>query len=75
MPPTQATFAEMLAVALPMIGYTAALNASGHPAISVPVAMRNGLPIGMMLVGRHFQDAVTLRAGAGLEALGDWRVW
>jgi amidase len=75
MPPSQATFAEMLAVALPMIGNTAALNASGHPAISVPVALRNGLPVGMMLVGRHFQDAVTLRAAAGLEALGDWQTW
>jgi amidase len=75
MPPTQATFAEMLAVALPMIGNTAALNASGHPAISVPVAIRKGLPIGLMLVGRHFQDAVTLRAAAGLEALGDWQTW
>jgi amidase len=75
MPPTQATFAEMLAVALPMIGNTAALNASGHPAISVPVASRKGLPIGLMLVGRHFQDAITLRAAAGLEALGDWQTW
>ena len=40
-----------------MIGNTAALNASGHPAISVPCAMRDGLPIGLMLVGRHFQEA------------------
>lgn len=75
MPPTQATFAETLALALPMIANTAALDASGHPALSVPVAMRRGLPIGMMLVGRHFQDAVTLRAAAGLEALGDWQTW
>jgi amidase len=75
MPPTQATFAEMLKVALPMIGNTAALNASGHPAVSVPVGMRDGLPVGLMLIGRHFQDAVTLRAAAGLEALGDWKTW
>jgi amidase len=75
MPPTQATWAEMLAVALPMIGNTAALNASGHPAISVPVALRDGLPVGMMMIGRHFQDAITLRAAAGLEALGNWQNW
>jgi amidase len=75
MPPTQATFGEMLKVALPMIGNTAALNASGHPAVSVPVAMRDGLPVGLMLIGRHFQDAVTLRAAAGLEGLGDWQTW
>ena len=65
MPPTQATFAEILEGALPMIGNTAAINASGHPAISVPCGMRDGLPIGMMLVGRHFQEATVLRAAAG----------
>ena len=73
MPPAQATLQEMLAAALPMIANTAPLNASGHPALSVPCAMRNGLPIGLMLIGRHFQDDVTLRAAAGLEALGDWQ--
>ena len=75
MPPTQATFGEILKGALPMIGNTAAINASGHPAISVPCGMRDGLPIGMMLVGRHFQEATVLRAAAGLEALGDWRTF
>jgi amidase len=75
MPPTQATFAEVLDSALPMIGNTASLDATGHPAISVPCAMRGGLPIGLMLVGRHFQDAVVLRAAAGVEALGDWRTF
>ncbi len=75
MPPTQATFGEILEGALPMIGNTAAINASGHPAISVPCGMRDGLPIGMMLVGRHFQEATVLRAAAGLEALGDWRTF
>jgi amidase len=75
MPPTQATFEEMLTVALPMIGNTAPLNASGHPAISVPVAMREGRPVGLMLVGRHFQDAVTLRGAAGVEGLGEWQTW
>jgi amidase len=75
MPPTQATFGEILEGALPMIGNTAAINASGHPAISVPCGMRDGLPIGMMLVGRHFQEATVLRAAAGLETLGDWRTF
>ena len=58
-----------------MIGNTASLDATGHPATSVPCAMCGGLPIGLMLVGRHFQDAVVLRAAAGVEALGDWRTF
>jgi amidase len=75
MPPAQASLAEMLAAALPMVANTSPLDATGHPALSVPCAMRNGLPIGLMLIGRHFDDATTLRAAAGLEALGDWQAW
>jgi Asp-tRNA(Asn)/Glu-tRNA(Gln) amidotransferase A subunit family amidase len=63
----------ILAAARPMIGNTAPLNGSGHPAISIPCAMRNGLPIGLMLIGRHFDDGLTLRGAAGLEALGNWQ--
>jgi len=37
--------------------------------------MRGGLPIGLMLVGRHFQESVVLRAAAGVEAMGDWRTF
>ena len=55
-----------------MIANTAPLNASGHPAVSVPCALRDNLPIGLMLIGRHDQDALVLRGAAGLEATGDW---
>ena len=36
---------------------------TGNPALSVPCGMSDGLPIGLMLVGRHFDDATVLRAG------------
>ncbi|PBC53686.1 Asp-tRNA(Asn)/Glu-tRNA(Gln) amidotransferase GatCAB subunit A [Rhodococcus sp. ACPA1] len=35
---------------------TCPFNATGHPAMSVPRALRDGLPVGMMLVGRHFDE-------------------
>ena len=31
--------------------------------------MSDGLPVGMMLVGRHFDDATVLRAGHAYEQL------
>jgi len=31
-------------------------NATGHPALSMPAAEVDGLPLGVMLVGRHFHD-------------------
>lgn len=38
---------------------TAPTNFSGHPSLSVPFGQANGLPIGMQLIGR-FYDEVTL---------------
>ena len=42
-------------------------DATGHPAISVPCGLSDGLPIGMMVVGRHFDDATVLRAAHAYE--------
>ena len=45
-----------------MLDNTAPFDMTGHPAISVPCGKSNGLPIGLMLVGRRFGDATVLRA-------------
>jgi amidase len=42
---------------------TGAFNSGGHPALSVPCAVVDGLPVGMMLVGRRGDDATVVRAG------------
>jgi amidase len=34
--------------------------------------MEDERPIGMMLVGRHFDEATLYRAAAAFEASGDW---
>jgi amidase len=56
-----------------MLANTAPFNMSGHPAISVPCGKTSeGLPVGLMLVGRHFDDATVLRAAHAFEQSGDW---
>lgn len=46
--------------------FTVQANISGHPAISVPTGKHsNGMPFGLQLMGRHFQEAELL-AGAQL---------
>jgi amidase len=46
-------------------------NMTGHPALSLPLAQAGGLPVGVMLIGRHFDDAGLLGLGATCErALG-----
>lgn len=52
------------------IGWTLTfpLNFSGHPAISIPVGLsRNGLPVGLQLIGRRGADRDLLRWSATIE--------
>jgi amidase len=56
-----------------MITNTAPFDVTGHPGLNVPCAISGGLPVGMMLVGRHFDDATVLRIGYAFEQSGDWR--
>jgi amidase len=52
---------------------TSPFNVTGHPAISIPCGMEDERPIGMMLVGRHFDEATIYRAASAFERSGDWR--
>ena len=58
---------EVIGRALEMIANTAVLDVSGHPACSVPAGVVNGLPTGMMIVGRHYDDATVLRVAHHFE--------
>jgi aspartyl-tRNA(Asn)/glutamyl-tRNA(Gln) amidotransferase subunit A len=47
-------------------------NLTGSPAISVPFGWSSdGLPIGVQLVGRHYDEITVLRAAMLLESAGD----
>lgn len=50
----------------------APFNASGHPAISIPCARVGGLPVGMMIVAKHFDDGLLIRVGDALQKGMDW---
>ena len=48
--------------------FTSFFNLTGHPALSVPSGWHSlGLPMGVQLVGRPFEEATLLRAGDALE--------
>ena len=47
---------------------------AGLPAIAVPCGFtRSGLPIGLQLIGRHFDEATVLRAAYAYEQQSEWR--
>ena len=54
--------------------YTISASLAGVPAISLPCGLsRKGLPIGMQIVGRPFEEDVILRAARVYESATDWR--
>ncbi|WP_269785363.1 amidase [Halobacterium noricense] len=53
--------------AVDMLANTSPFDVTGHPAISVPAGTSNGLPVGVMFVGQHFDDATVLRTAHAFE--------
>ena len=58
---------EHLARSLEMIPNTAPFDVTGHPATSVPAGLHEGLPAGLMIIGRHLADSTCLRVAAAYE--------
>jgi amidase len=66
-PPTDAPVDEILARALEMVSNTAPLDVTGHPACSIPAGLSEGLPVGLMVVGKKYDDAGVLCAAHAFE--------
>ena len=47
--------------------YTISVNLAGLPAISIPVNWFNGLPVGLQLIGKGFDELSILKVAYGLE--------
>jgi amidase len=67
LPAPGASRAEKLARSLEMIANTAPFDVTGHPATTVPAGLADGLPAGLMIVGRHLADAMCLRVARACE--------
>ena len=54
--------------------YTISVNLAGLPAVSLPCGLdRNGLPIGLQLIGDCFQEKTIIRAAYAFEKTRDCR--
>ena len=70
---TPSIIALYLQRAFEMIGNTAPFDMTGHPAMSLRCGLDDGLPIGAMLVGRHYDEEWIYAAATAFEGQGDWK--
>ncbi|MFT0878616.1 amidase [Rhodopseudomonas sp. G2_2311] len=73
LPAPNARREEVIGRAFEMITNTAPFDITHHPAMSIPCGMVDGLPIGLMLVGKHFDEPTIYRAAHAFEQSGDWK--
>jgi amidase len=63
---------ETIQRAFEMLPNTAPIDVTGHPSMSVPCGLSDGLPAGMMLTAKHFDEVSIYRAASAFEKAGDW---
>jgi amidase len=62
-----ATIEEVMAISAGLMPNTCPFDVTGHPATSVPAGLSDGLPVGLMIVGRRLDDAMCLRVARSHE--------
>lgn len=73
-PESGCSITEYITRAFEMIGNTAPQDITGHPAMSIPCGLVDGLPVGLMLVARHYAESTIYQAAAAFEASVDWQL-
>ena len=73
LPPPDAPLSLYCQRAFEMLANTCPFDVTGHPAMSIPCGMSDGLPVGLMLVAAKWREATIYRAAAAFEQADDWR--
>ncbi len=54
--------------------FTLPVNIAGLPAASIPCGFAEGLPVGLQLIGRAFEEGTILRAAHAYAGVTDWHL-
>jgi len=73
LPEAGAPVGEILQRGFEMLANTAQFDCTHHPAMSLPCGMVDGLPVGMMLIAKAFDEETIYRAAAAFERGVDWQ--
>jgi len=62
---------EYFARALEMVANTTPFDVTGHPALTINAGFSRGLPVGVMFLGKHFDEKSILRVAKVWENIRD----
>ena len=60
-------FSEKIRLSFTMIKNTAPFDVTEHPALSINVGFSEGLPVGMTIVGRKYDEITILKIAQAIE--------
>lgn len=63
---------ESVGVIPALTQYTRPFNLTGYPALTAPCGFSEGMPVGLQLAARPFEEATALRAGYAYQQATDW---
>jgi amidase len=72
LPPSDAPREMVVDHAMNMMANTAPFDITHHPAMAIPCGMCDGMPVSMMLIGKHWDEPTIYRAAHAFEQSGDW---
>jgi amidase len=75
LPGPGAPLQEVIQRAFEMLPNTCPMDVTGHPAMSLPCGLVDGLPVGVMLVGKDYDEGTIYRAALAFEQSGDWKTF
>jgi amidase len=73
LPPLDAPRPLVLRKAWEMLANTATYDVTGMPSLTIPCGLSDGLPVGLMLTGRHYDEATLYRVAFAFEQFKDWK--
>jgi amidase len=73
LPEADAPIPQILQRGFEMLANTAQFDCTHHPAMSLPCGLVDGLPVGMMLIGKAFDEETIYRTAAAFERGVEWR--
>ena len=73
LPDANAPIPEILQRAFEMLPNTSPFDCTHHPAMSIPCGTVDGLPVGLMLVGKFYDESTIYTAAHAFEQNIDWK--